>query len=242
MRFGEYLKNLREELDISQRELAEKAGVSAAEISRIETGSRKKVSPDVIKAISPYLDVSYESLLSSAGYLDVNKVNYESIIDMEEKKSRNIEDHTDNVLAILASYLFLNKWSVERTDNIYPQTNNAQFTIFTNETPPQDISDVVAKKENEEWHIAVKDYQVDQIHPSRKLQEVTEMIYSLIFMAYGMIATYDFSPITKFSIATSRMDFFKTLKSLPPIHLNVKVSILLIDLEKNKVIEEHVFE
>ena len=93
MRFGEYLKNLREELDISQRELAEKAGVSPAEISRIETGSRKKVSPDIIKAISPYLDVSYESLLSSAGYLDVDKVNDERIIDMEEKKDMLIMKH-----------------------------------------------------------------------------------------------------------------------------------------------------
>ncbi|MFK4998677.1 helix-turn-helix domain-containing protein [Bacillus sp. N9] len=42
MSFGEYLKQLRKDKSISQRELAEKSGVSNAEISRIETGGRQK--------------------------------------------------------------------------------------------------------------------------------------------------------------------------------------------------------
>jgi len=69
MSFGSYLKNLREKNGLSQRDLAEKSGVSNAEISRIETGGRKKPSPLVLKAIAPCLGVSYEELMHQAGYI-----------------------------------------------------------------------------------------------------------------------------------------------------------------------------
>jgi transcriptional regulator with XRE-family HTH domain len=68
MNFGDYLKGLRNENGLSQRDLAEKSGVSNAEISRLETGDRKKPSPIVLKALYPYLGVSYEELMQKAGY------------------------------------------------------------------------------------------------------------------------------------------------------------------------------
>lgn len=70
MNFGEYIKCLRNEKELSQRDLAEKSGVSNAEISRLETGERKKPSPTVLKALHPYLGVSYEDLLQRAGYIE----------------------------------------------------------------------------------------------------------------------------------------------------------------------------
>jgi len=57
MSFGDFLKNLRNENNMSQRELSEKSGVSNAEISRIESGERKKASPMALKVIAPYLGV-----------------------------------------------------------------------------------------------------------------------------------------------------------------------------------------
>lgn len=41
MTVGEYIKNLRTKLSISQRELSKISGISNAEISRIETGERQ---------------------------------------------------------------------------------------------------------------------------------------------------------------------------------------------------------
>lgn len=38
MSFGDFLKNLRNENNMSQRELSEKSGISNAEISRLELG------------------------------------------------------------------------------------------------------------------------------------------------------------------------------------------------------------
>jgi len=242
MRFGDYLKKLREEKDISQKELAEKSGVSSAELSRIETGYRKKISPNVIKAISPYLDVSYENLLARAGYLDIESFNYKKITKLESEYAKEIEDHTENILSVLASYLFINKWSVERTDGILFKAKHSRQPFYLSQTLHHNLSDVVARKEYEEWHISVKDYQIDQQQPPKWTKEETEIISSVIFRAYGMIATYNYSPITKFSIATRNSDYFDVMKQIPPVHLNVQVSILLTDLEKNKVVSEHVFE
>lgn len=70
MTFGEYIRNLRNEADLSQRDLSQKSGVSNAEISRIETGERKNPSPIVLKAFAPFLGVSYEELMQKAGYIE----------------------------------------------------------------------------------------------------------------------------------------------------------------------------
>ena len=72
MSFGSYIKGLREQNNLSQRDLAEKSGVSNAEISRLETGERKKPSPMVLKALSTYLGVPYEALMQQAGYIEEN--------------------------------------------------------------------------------------------------------------------------------------------------------------------------
>ena len=68
MIFGDYIKNLRNEKALSQRELAEKAGLSNSEISRLESGERKKPSPVTLRAIAPILGVTYEDLINEAGY------------------------------------------------------------------------------------------------------------------------------------------------------------------------------
>ena len=47
-----YLIQIRKERGFSQRDLAEKSGVSPAEISRVESGFRQKPSPAVLRAIA----------------------------------------------------------------------------------------------------------------------------------------------------------------------------------------------
>lgn len=82
MTFGEYVKSLRANKDLSQRDLADKSGISNAEISRLETGDRKKPSPKAIKSIAPHLGVSYEHLMEKAGYIEkvVPRGNYEDVV------------------------------------------------------------------------------------------------------------------------------------------------------------------
>ena len=55
MDLGSYLIQVRNERGYSQRDLAEKSGVSPAEISRVESGKRQKPSPAVLRAIADTL-------------------------------------------------------------------------------------------------------------------------------------------------------------------------------------------
>ena len=70
MDLGTYLAQIRNDRGYSQRDLAEKSGVSPAEISRVESGKRQKVSPAVLRALAETLVISYPYLLQLAGYMD----------------------------------------------------------------------------------------------------------------------------------------------------------------------------
>ena len=70
MTLGSYLIQLRGEKGYSQRDLAEKCGVSAAEICRIESGKRQKPSPTLMKAMAQALDIEYSDLMKLAGYIE----------------------------------------------------------------------------------------------------------------------------------------------------------------------------
>lgn len=69
--FGAFLSKARERSGYkSQRSLAIDAGISAATLSRIESGVQKPT-PETLKSISRFLrDVTYEELLEQAGILD----------------------------------------------------------------------------------------------------------------------------------------------------------------------------
>lgn len=69
---GEYLKTLRTKRKLSQRALAEKSGISNAEISRIESGERKKPSEEVLRALALALEVDLDHLLEQANLYRYN--------------------------------------------------------------------------------------------------------------------------------------------------------------------------
>ena len=70
MDLGSYLTQARNERGYSQRELAEKCGISAAEICRVESGKRLNPSPSVLRAVADALAVSYPHLMQLAGYME----------------------------------------------------------------------------------------------------------------------------------------------------------------------------
>lgn len=67
MSINEYLKQLRIDKNISQRQLARLSGVDSSYISRYERNERIP-SPDVLLKLSPYLGVTFEHLMDIAGF------------------------------------------------------------------------------------------------------------------------------------------------------------------------------
>lgn len=68
MQFGDNLKRIREERNLSQSELARKIGVSRSVISNYEGGKRSQISKPYITALATVLQVS-EAELMGAGQL-----------------------------------------------------------------------------------------------------------------------------------------------------------------------------
>lgn len=69
-KLGFIINNARSKLGISQRELARRSGVDIAEISRIESGARKKPNVLSLSKIAHVLNVSNNELMKSCGYSD----------------------------------------------------------------------------------------------------------------------------------------------------------------------------
>lgn len=91
---GRFIESLRNEKNISQRQLADKSGISNTEVWRIESGERKNPSPLVLKSLAPHLGVSYEELMIKAGYI-------EETIDHSGFTEKVYRDDSGNVVDII---------------------------------------------------------------------------------------------------------------------------------------------
>ncbi|EJO5348251.1 helix-turn-helix transcriptional regulator [Clostridium botulinum] len=111
MKFGDFLKNIRKEKGLSQRQLAELANVSNTEISRIESGERQNPSPNILKSISKHIGISYSELMIKAGYID-ESIDHEKYTEHifrngdgkladTIKLAKNIHDKDSEILTIM---------------------------------------------------------------------------------------------------------------------------------------------
>lgn len=209
MTLQEFIKKLRKEQGLSQRELAEKSGISSAEISRIETGDRKKVSPDVLREIAPVLKVSYAELMDKAGY--ISSSSHSTIIAEHQESEKKF-------LSIITPKLIMEGWNIE---------------LLTREHA---VSDVVAKKGDQEWHIEFKYFRTRKDSDKHFREE--RMVKEAIIRVYGMLTFCDYSQITKYTIAVSSEKAFNIIKKFPPKMLKLNASVMLVDLENGVFVKE----
>ena len=92
---GKFIREKRTEKGLSQRELAYAAGISNAEISRLEAGKRKASSPAVLKAIAKALNVPVEAGQGSFQQKD----------SFEADTYISVEDLTDDEIADIKRYI-----------------------------------------------------------------------------------------------------------------------------------------
>jgi transcriptional regulator with XRE-family HTH domain len=70
MSLGQRIKQLREENSMTQGQLAMRAGISSAYVSRLEDDRNPNASAKVVVHLARALGTTIEDLLSSAGYYD----------------------------------------------------------------------------------------------------------------------------------------------------------------------------
>lgn len=95
---GNFIKEKRAARELSIRKLAELAGISHTEIKRIEDGVRKQPSPQVLRAIAEALNVSYDDIMASAGYIDspaniLVTAKIKDMDDLTEEEVSKVEDY-----------------------------------------------------------------------------------------------------------------------------------------------------
>lgn len=76
MNFGEELKKIRDSKGMTVNQLAIYSGVSAASISRYESGERATPKPPTIKKLAKGLKMDYGTLMKIAGYVDLEEDEY----------------------------------------------------------------------------------------------------------------------------------------------------------------------
>ena len=72
--FGEKLKKMRNDKNLSIRELAKQSGTSHPYLSQLETRKNKKPTPEILRKLAKGLKISYVSLLIEAEYLEKEDV------------------------------------------------------------------------------------------------------------------------------------------------------------------------
>lgn len=68
--FGKYIRELRNNRELTIRQLELYSGVSNSYLSQLENGKRGIPSPDILKKLSKGLKHPYNDLLEKAGYID----------------------------------------------------------------------------------------------------------------------------------------------------------------------------
>lgn len=99
--FGEFIKNARNNKEMSMKALTEKSGVSSAQISRLENGSRKSPRVETVKALAEALEVDTKEAMIAAGYVqEDSKENKEKTLTNEQEfvKAIDLEKMNDEEL------------------------------------------------------------------------------------------------------------------------------------------------
>lgn len=114
--FGIYFAGLRERSGYrSQRELADKSGVSHSTINRIESGTHK-ASPETLKSLSMFLfNVDYNDLLKAAGYLD-NQSKDNNDKNGKEEASHSSNETNPKILRMISRAKELSELSEDELD------------------------------------------------------------------------------------------------------------------------------
>jgi transcriptional regulator with XRE-family HTH domain len=69
--FGEYIKKLRKDRNLTIRQVELYAGVSNSYLSLLENGKRDIPSPEILKKLATAYKVDYNDLMDKAGYLNI---------------------------------------------------------------------------------------------------------------------------------------------------------------------------
>jgi len=128
MTLGQAIREIRQEVGVTQKNLAEAAGIDQSYLSMIESDQRRNPGTKVIARLAQALQISIDDLVSRAGYLPRSTPD-DPLSDRAVRLFRQLPRwRQEDVLAQLELYLRL----TEQSRRLVP---NEQWTM-TNEQRP----------------------------------------------------------------------------------------------------------
>lgn len=126
--FGEKLKKMRNDKNLSIRELAKRSGTSHPYLSQLETGKRNPPKPEMIKKLSDGLNVNFYELMTLAGYYDEKEAKLMSKTNEALNVMRNMDKQKGTGEIELPQHInFTDKNGVEHTK---ATTTDDVFDLF----------------------------------------------------------------------------------------------------------------
>lgn len=163
----EWIRNKREEIGISQRELAKRTGISHSEISKIEGGLRGSFSFITLAKICKELDINIEILFDDIGLIEMKEEKeYYAIFIADEVKIFLIYAQTEGI-ALRKSFEFVMENNLIKMDS--KDVDSIKFALSDNiedfrKDYPNEVENFLNRKNNSSEN-------------SNKIEENKEKIY-----------------------------------------------------------------
>lgn len=122
-KLGKHLQQEREARGMTVRQLAAKAKLSYAELSRIENG-KKMPTPSTLRKLSPYLSIPINTLLLEAGYSFQTDRNGPIYVDLDGKEI-TLEEKALKIYSKNVEFFFL-------LDRLVEQCNDEDIELVKN--------------------------------------------------------------------------------------------------------------
>ena len=123
------IKNIRKSIGMTQKELAEKSGVSFSMVSKLESGEKKNPSFDTLNKIAAALKVNTNELLSDTidePYNNVTSTFYDELLKYANLTNRNFGiEYFDDLLVIIGE-----KVNSNNDPYFYKLTTKEQKILF----------------------------------------------------------------------------------------------------------------
>ncbi|EOC99343.1 hypothetical protein [Caldisalinibacter kiritimatiensis] len=202
--------------DRSINQYANETGVSAAHISRfLREMIDSPPTPETISKFAKYAanGVSYRDLMIAAGYISEDSMKNE---DSPRNRRILVEEMEQKFLQVILADLYNKdfKWTIQKPEG------RMRF--------PDMIIDI-DHDGYKKWYIEFRvSLNSSRIHPS----------IMFIHHLYGQISMMELLPTDKFTIAVNDEKVYKHIFKRPPVSLRANLYVMLISLEKGKILQE----
>lgn len=205
----------------SINEYSRETGVSTAYISKLlRQLNDKPPSPEIISKLAFFAsnDITYKQLMVASGHIACKKRSSST----SYKDIKSLDDHSPN-----------NK-QVVQIEN-FRRLNQ----IFLGELVDKHFKWVLEEKQFPfDLVMRLQDAEFDRWNIIFQSGLICDDTYSSSLFTYGHLSVIELNEIEKVTIATNVVDLYNSYLNNKPINLRLNLFIMLIDIDKNRVISE----